>query len=267
MYISQIKNRLIIDDNNYRQFLNDYDSNHNKGYNPRDYGAAPLGTFSEEIPREFYIPSSEWRDRIEFLDKHKAQCVDYKNLGGFKSLNQGSTNYCWINAPIQACHYVRIMQGLEHIPLSPASVGAKIKKFKNVGGWGSQGLEYLHKYGAVPQSMWPANAIDRRYDTEENNEIRSKYRVPEFYELPARSFHALVSCLLLGWPVPIGLNWWRHEVLACKVLIRGEDPESDTVIEIDNSWGTSWGDNGHGILTRDKATPDDAVAIRVMVPS
>ena len=265
MYISDTKNRFIIDDDNCHQVVNQ--NRYLKGYNERDYGAAPLGSFGDEFPRELYIDSSEWRDRIEFLDKNKAQCKHHKELAGFDSLNQGSTNYCWINAPIQACHYVRAMQGLPHVPLSPASVGAKIKNFQNVGGWGSQGLDYLKKYGAVPQSMWPANAIDRRYDTGENNAIRSQYKVTEFYELAVRSFHALVSCLLLGWPVAIGLNWWRHEVLACMALIRGSDPEADTVIDIDNSWGTSWGDNGHGILTRSKATPDEAVVARVLMPA
>ena len=218
------------------------------------------------FPQDFYIPSSDWPEMIEQLDILKAQPVHHKRLSGFKSLNQASTNYCWINAPIQTMHYVRAMQGLPHIPLSPASVGAPIKNYRNRGGWGSEGMAYLREFGAVPQSMWPANAIDRRYNTPENNAVRKKFKVEEFYELPDRSFHALVSCLLQGWPVAIGLNWWRHEVTACGVHIRGGDPESDTVIEIDNSWG-NWGDEGHGILVRSKATPDDAVVSRVVTPS
>lgn len=269
-YISDLRGRYIIDDNNYLELVQpvvvDGHIAH-RGYNPRDYGAAPYGSFAAPFPREFYIDSSEWSERIEALDKTKSQPFHHKKLAGFESLDQGRTNYCWINAPVQACHYVRAIQGLVHVPLSPASVGAKIKNFRNVGGWGSQGLEYLKKYGAVPQSMWPANAIDRRYDTNATMEIRAKYRVVESYELPDRSFHALVSCLLRGWPVAVGYNWWRHEVLACGLHIRGGDPESDTVVEIDNSWGTNWGDNGHGILVRSKATPDDAVAARVMIPS
>lgn len=260
-YISKIKNRLIIDDKNCDKFTNLKDVCY--GLSPRDYGAAPLGSFATVLPREFYIPSSEWAERIEKLEKTKGQPKDHKELAGFESLNQANTNYCWINAPVQAMHYVRSMQGLKHIPLSPASVGAKIKNFRNVGGWGSEGLKYCAEHGVVPQSLWPANAINRRYDTREADEARKNFKVDEFYELPDRSFHALVSCLLRGWPVAIGLNWWRHEVLACALYIRGSDPESDTVVDIDNSWG-GWGDNGHGILTRDKATPDDSVACRVI---
>lgn len=267
-YISNLKGRFIIDDKNYETVLNDSGTTeHRKGYNPRDYGAAPLGCFGDVFPQDFYVPSSDWGEMIEKLDAYEAQPFHHKKKAGFKSLDQGNSNFCWINAPIQGSHYVRAMQGLPHIPLSPASVGAKIKNFRNVGGWGSEGLAYLAEHGAVPQSIWPANAIERKYDTSEANASREKYRVEEFYELPDKSFHALVSCLLRGWPVAIGLNWWRHEVLACGVHIQGNDPESDTVIEIDNSWGEGWGDNGHGILTRDKGTPDDAVVVRVMTPS
>lgn len=271
-YVSDLKGRYIIDDNNYTDVVDERDPENPtefrcKGYEPRDYGAAPFGSFGDRFPQEFYIPSTEWPDWIEELDANKAQCFHHKQRAGFKSLDQNGTNYCWINGPVQGCHYVRAMQGLPHVPLSPASVGAKIKNFRNQGGWGSEGLKYLRDHGCVPQSMWPANAIKRQYDTSEANEERKKYKVEEFYELPNRSFHALVSALLRGWPVAVGYNWWRHEVLACGVHIRGNDPESDTVVEIDNSWGTNWKDNGHGILVRSKATPDDAVVARVMTPS
>jgi hypothetical protein len=269
-YTSNLKGRLIIDDSNYTQFINETDGDGEllcRGYNPRDYGAAPFGSFADPLPQEFYIDSAEWAERIEMLDKVEGQPFHHKKRAGFKSLDQGKTNYCWINAPVQCCHYVRAMQGLEHIPLSPASVGAKIKRFRNVGGWGSEGMQYLVEHGVVPQSMWPANAIDSQYDTSAADTERAKYKVHEFYELPERSFHALVSCILRGWPVAIGLNWWRHEITACGLHIQGSDPESDVVVEIDNSWSESWGDNGHGILTRSKATPDDAVVARVLIPS
>jgi len=228
------------------------------GYVPRDWLRYPEGTFAAPFPLPT-IPRYEWTDRIEALDKTDGWPKDSKFLSGFDSLNQGNTNYCWINAPIQGMHYARASVGLKHIPLSPASVGAKIKNFRNVGGWGSEGLEYLIKHGAVPQSLWPANAIDRRYDTPEADAARADYMATEWWEMRNRDFSQLVSSLIYGFAVPIGLNWWSHEVLACRVYAVGSD---EYEIDIDNSWGTNWGDNGHGRLSQSKATADDQLAIR-----
>lgn len=260
MYTSKIHpDNILIDDSNYERFCQLPTQGY--GYCPRNYEKYPEGTFAAPFPLPT-IPRYEWHDRIEELDAKKAWPRDIKRMAGFDSLDQGNTNYCWINAPIQACHYNRAGSGLSHVPLSPASVGAKIKNFRNVGGWGSEGLEYLVKYGAVPQSLWPANAIDRRYDTPEADAARADYQVTEWWELRARDFSQLVSCLMYGYSGPIGLNWWSHEVLATKVYAVGAD---DYEIDIDNSWGTNWGENGHGRLSQSKATPDEAISVRVCV--
>lgn len=235
-----------------------------KGYFARDYTQYPEGVFAAPMPLPL-IPWAEMPERIKDMTAQKRWPKDHKIAGGWKSLDQNGTNYCWINAPVQCIHYVRAMQGEPHVPLSPASVGAKIKNYKNVGGWGSQGLQYMTDHGVCPQSMWPANAINRKYDTEESRQERLKYIIDEWWELPARNFQALCTCLLLGYPVAIGLNWWSHEVTACKLEIRGSDPQSDILTDIDNSWSESYGDNGHALLVRSKATPDDAVVPRVVI--
>jgi len=255
MYESDIKGRYIVDDNTA------VPRGMSKGYESRDWDEFPLGSFAAPFPLPL-IPRSEWRDRIEMLDKTKGWPKDHKELSGFPSLNQNGTNYCWTNAPVQAVHYVRAMQGQPHVSLSPASVGAPVKNYRNVGGWGSQSLDYIIEQGVAPVSLWPANGINRKYNTEEVRVERQKYKVTEWWELKDKDFNQLITCLLLGYPVAIGLNWWSHEVLACKVAVQGKD---DFLTDIDNSWG-GWGDNGHGFLTQRKATPDDAVTPRVVLP-
>jgi hypothetical protein len=261
-YESNIKGRLIIDDSNAHQYAlgEATPDGMSRGYEFRDYDLFPEGTFAAPFPLPV-IPRSEWRDRIEQMDKEKRWPKDHKLASGFKSLNQNGTNYCWINAPVQCIHYVRAIQGEPHVPLSPASVGGPIKGYRNVGGWGSQGLEYMVEHGVAPQSLWPPNAIKKSYDTAEVREERKKYIVDEWWELKPRSFDQLVTCLLLGYPVAIGLNWWSHEVTACAVAVQGSD---EFLVDIDNSWG-DWGDDGHGLLTQSKATPDDAVLPRVVI--
>jgi len=260
MYESNIKGRLIIE-GAAQSFLVNTPEGLSTGYQDRDWDAFPEGSFATPLPLPL-IPRSEWRDRIEQMDKEKRWPKDHKLASGCKSLNQNGTSYCWINAPVQCIHYVRAIQGEPHVALSPASVGAPIKNYRNVGGWGTQGLKYMTEHGVAPQSLWPANAISRQYDNEQSRAERKKYIVDEWWELKPRSFDQLVTCLLLGYPVAIGLSWWGHEVTACQVAVRGSD---DFLVDIDNSWGSNWGDDGHSLLTQGKATPDDAIAARVVM--
>jgi hypothetical protein len=262
-YQSNIAGRYIIDEAEAEKIAPLVPEGMSKGYEARDYSLYPTGTFASAFPLPL-IPFSEMPERIKDMTAQKRWPKDHKKRAGFKSLDQNGTNYCWINAPVQCIHYVRAIQGLEHVQLSPASVGAIIKNYRNVGGWGSEGLAFMTHSGVSPVSMWPANAISRQYDTPASRVERKKYIVDEWWELRARNFQELCTCLLLGFPVAIGLNWWGHEVTACELAIRGNDPESDILTDIDNSWG-GWGDNGHGLLVRSKATPDDAVVPRVVI--
>ena len=93
-YESNLKGRLIIDDNNYERFIDVRDEEEggykHKGFSGRDYGAYPFGSLGDRFPQDFYIPSSDWPEMIEQLDILKAQPVHHKRLSGFKSLNQAS---------------------------------------------------------------------------------------------------------------------------------------------------------------------------------
>jgi hypothetical protein len=214
-------------------------------------------------------------------------------------LDQNGTNYCWINAPVHCVEVIRTVAGQQLVRLSPASCGGPIKNYRNVGGWGTEGLKYIVSTGCVPQSMWPPNAISRSYDNAETREVRKQYKVTEWWDLRARNINHLMSCLLQRIPVAVGYNWWSHEVTAMDGVVVRADPtpvaallhematvgrpeyscmspsELDSLAElaatygirIDNSWGQGWSDRGRGILNGSKMLPDDAVAPRVATPS
>jgi hypothetical protein len=260
------KNQLVIDDDNWQIYADDVIINgelKSRGYVPRDYEQYPEGAFAAPFTLPT-IPRAEWKERIEKRDREKAWPKDHKTrTNRFTSLDQDGTNYCWANGPVQAVHYVRAMQNHPHIPLSPASVAAPIKGYRNVGGWGSEALRYIIEYGIAPQSLWPPNAIARRYNTDRVQVERLKFRVLEWCELRNRDFDQLVSAIMYGFPVAVGYNWWGHEVMACAVAQRGRD---EFVVDIDNSWGTSFGTNGHAYLNESKATPDDAVVPMSIIP-
>lgn len=234
-----------------------------RGYEERNWEAFPIGTFAEPFPLPV-IPRSEWRDRIEFMDRHKLWPKDRGAYEGVKVKDQNGTNYCWIFGPTTAVEHTRASMGLPFVSLSPASAGGPIKNYRNVGGWGSEGLEYIIEHGLVPSSEWPDTAIDRRYDTPETRASREKYKVTEWWELQDRSLGQLVTCLLYGFAVAVGYNWWGHEICCVKAHIKGSDTFE---IEIQNSWSTNWGQGGFGLLSEAKSIPDDAVAPRIATPS
>lgn len=218
---------------------------------------------AEPFPDALLIPRSEWKDRIEDRVRTRRVVKDRLLAGKVRVKDQAKTNYCWINAPTFAAEVVRFVQGERAVVLSPASGGAVIKKFRNVGGWGREALEFIAERGLVPAENWPANAIDRSYSTPENDALRPLYRVDEWWELEPQNLDQLVSCLLRGFPVAVGFNWWGHEVLAVDPVIH----EGEIAIQIANSWSENWGDRGFGILKGRRMLPDDAVAPRSAVPS
>jgi hypothetical protein len=172
---------------------------------------------------------------------------------------------CWINAPVFCVEITRHIQGDKHVSLSPASAGARIKNFRNSGGWGKEGLEFLAEHGVCPSAQWPDNAIRREHDTPANRELSKRYRVDEWWELEPRNLDHLVSAILRRKPVAVGYNWWRHEVTALGLVWTGS-PENVQLL-IGNSWSTQWGDKGYGTLEGRKRLPDDAVCPRSVLAS
>lgn len=245
----------VINDSNYFQFLNQG----RKGYAgmwPSPQERAQAKSFENlGIP---LIPESEWDDRIDEIEKYNADIVTLCKSLRLPCLNQASTNYCWVNAPTHCCEIVRLVETGRVFSYSPASAGAPIKNFSNVGGWGSEALQYFRQYGLNLTSDWPANAIDSRYYTSENRSRQYDHKTLEFFVL--NSWQERVSCILSGIPTADGYNWWRHEVCGVHILKRTYD------LVIRNSWGMSWGDQGFGTLSGNRKYAYDSVAITSMTP-
>lgn len=224
------------------------------------YGAA-----AEPFPESLLIPRSEWQARIEEMEQQKSRLSDLIIAAKLPPKDQNGTNYCWINSPTHALEVVRLVQNEPMVILSPASAGAQIKGFRNVGGWGREALEWIAEHGLVPVDKWPPNAIDRRYATEENKQLALKYRAQRWWVLD-NSLDQHISCLLHRIPVCVGLAYWSHEVLDCDpVWVNGA-----IGVRFRNSWTADWptpGAGGWSIRQGRKITPDDSVAPVVALAS
>lgn len=220
---------------------------------------------AEDFPQELLIDASEWEARIKESEEKRSRISDQIDFWQLPCKNQKSTNYCWIFGPVGCVEVLRMQQGQKYVSLSPASAGAQVKGFRNVGGWGKEGLEFIVEHGLTPSEQWPDTAIDRRYLTEENKQAALDYRVTEWMALKPRNIAQLVSCLLRRIPVAVGFNWWGHEVYACDAAWI----DRAIAIRIRNSWyvgdNKPWGSNGFGILQGTKMYADDQVAPRVAI--
>ncbi|MBI2807907.1 MAG: hypothetical protein HYX68_23230 [Planctomycetes bacterium] len=218
---------------------------------------APSGEGADiapELPRHAHANSEE-RGR-QAGPQHVAE-----RAAGMKSLDQDGTNYCWANGPVNCVRVIRAVNGQPFVDLSPASVAAPFTHYRNEGGFGTDALRYIVEHGVASTEFWPANAIDPRFDTPEMRKNAAKHRVTEWYDLRPGNFDQLATCLLLGFPVAVGYNWWGHEVTALDLV---ETSPGVFGVRIWNSWGDSWSERGMAVLSESKGTPDDAVAPRVV---
>lgn len=249
--------QIYINDDNYQEFINPTINNEVFrcsciGLTTPDLGLASTKTFGDlGIP---LIPESEWKDRIKERIDNKTTTRDYVKSLDIPHLDQNGTNYCWANGVVHALELAEAREVGRYVSLSPASIAAPIKNFRNNGGWGDEALDWLREHGCNETVDWPANYWqDRRYYTHENKEKAKKHIVLEFaYLTPGRAgWEELVSTILGGLWVGAGFNWWRH-------LIMYADFNMNMDGDIRNSW-KNWGDNGFGYLQGSKKYPDGAV--------
>lgn len=188
-------------------------SNEMSGYEARDFEQEPFGSLPFAAPFSIpVIPRVEWRERIEEMTRTKSRLSDLCTQAGWKPKHQARTLFCWINGPTMAFEQARIVAGHKHIPLSPASVGSKITGFRNRGGWGTQGVRYGAEHGWVPEEFWPANAIDRRYDTPATMAMRAQHQIDDWVDCRPRNFDEMMTCSLLRMPGLRADNRWAHLV-------------------------------------------------------
>lgn len=220
--------------------------------NPDGFG---YGSAAEPFDDSLLIPRSDWQSIIQEHEQKKSRVSDLVAYHKIPPKNQGRLNYCWIYAPVHAMELLRVRQGYPYKPLAAAQVGACIKRGRNVGGWGMEGVRWIGEHGIAAESDYgSAPEIRNFYASSAVMAAARQHRLTEWVECRPKSLDQLVSMLLRGYCGAIGLDWWRHEVLAAEAIWL----DGEVAVRIRNQW-QGWGANGFGILRGSKMIPNDCV--------
>jgi len=229
----------------------------------RGYDAAlakPAG-FAAPLMNVVRIPRAHWSDRIKEQEAKRTSVEHWCQVGDVKITNQRGYGYCWCYGTVGAIMARYAMEGIKAPYLNafyPAYLG---KGGRNQGGWAGEALEYIDKYGIPEWGVFTDQPTARNaFERAEVKASAEKHKVASFLELPRNDVEALISVLLADHPLPVtlGLSWWGHLVYATRVL---ETSPGVFGILFRNSWDYSYGDNGRGILTLNKAVAFEQIAI------
>jgi hypothetical protein len=302
-------NEIVINDKNARDFVQQIQivdgEPKAKGLIPRNYATHPTGFYAGEVPYDavampLITDAQEIRTRLKDMEEGKYRLSDFCRRGNngqpIPARDQNGRGYCWIHSGCSALIAVRARDNMPYADLSAYAGACLIKNYRDEGGWGAQGLDWIMERGLPTSQYWPQRSVSRNNDKPETWENAKNYRFTEgWIDTGAQydrnlSFQQVVTCLLLQIPVIVDFNWWGHSVCALDVVdgtqqrdaVKASSGKRMTTkqfedfwgvntlttgfsIRIFNSWGDSWGDGGMGVLTGTKAIPNGATAPRVAV--
>ena len=194
------------------------------------------------------IPREQWKDLII---EGKGTFLGDLTRPVLAPHDQGDTNYCWAHGCVRAVEALRVYEGQAPMILSAESIAVPITSGRNRAGTAAEALRQLADQGACKQSLWPLNERDVRLADPRWMLERQNHVVLNWMDL--EDFDDQITLALHRIPVPIGLDWWGHEVCQLDPVIL---PDGSVGIGCDNSWGADYGDNGYFLLDEAHGTSD-----------
>jgi len=240
-----------------------------RGLIPRDLVTQPVGYCASIPPADIeLIPRDQWSDLIKQGEASKSFLSHIRDRGDsgkpMASLNQNGQGFCWMYAAVIALTLLRAKANQAYVRLSAHAPACKVKNFRDEGGWGALGLEYIMAHGCPSVATWKEQSMSKSYDVPATWEEAAKYKPDEgFTDLASPvynrdlTFDQVMTCLLRRVPVIADFNWWGHAVCLVDPV---ETSPGQFGVRLWNSWGDSWSDRGMGVLAGSKAIPNNAVA-------
>lgn len=271
------------------------------GLIPRNYNTHPVGCYGAILPYHAVtfplIPRDEWAQRIKDQITSKARLSDIRMIGNngqpVPALDQNGKGFCWAHSGTSAVMMLRAQANLPYVGLSAYAVACIIKDYRDEGGWGAQGVDFIASRGVPSEKFWPMQSMSRANDKPETWDNAKLHRITEgWIDLAAAqydrnlSWDQEITMYLSGFPVVKDESWWSHSICGLDVVdgntqfgsTRAASGKLLTVqeheefwgvnnpvtagygVRILNSWGNSWSTLGMGVLTGNQAISDGAVA-------
>ncbi len=249
-----------------------------RGLIERNYTTHPVGYYANIPAAAIDMPTLSRDTRIEIVKYRKAQKATNRDIrrtrgphgGIIPSLDQNGIGYCWIHSGTMAIIMRRAQMNQPYVSLSAFGPGCLMKNYRDEGGWGADGVQWLSENGVPAESYWPQRSMSRSNDTPEMRANAKLFRIQEGwvdFQTPVWSrsmtYDQQKTWLALGGLIVADFNWWVHSVLLWDLdIVDGE--ECPTGI---NSWGDSWGDIGEFTLQGERAIMNGGVGVRTATPS
>jgi len=185
--------------------------------------------FFKDISDTVVIPQEEWQPFIDagLTLRHNSRFL----------FNQKMIGSCGSEGKDAAVEIVRDAAGLEPIEFNPYGTYYYVSGGSDRGSSLIDNMKSGRERGSFPASLHPRSLGWRVKPSAEAHEAALHYRIDEFYEV--RNWVEFGSALLQRFAVYAGYSGhaWVADWLP-----------NLTQVGWRNSWGTSWGDNGFGIL-------------------
>lgn len=211
------------------------------------------------------IPRSKWDEMIDAQIANGGRVSDYQN---FAPYDQNGLPTCWANGVMAAAATKRVQMGYAYKQISSCSVAVPISGGHS-GGWETDALNYLIKYGGVSTDLWPNNSTDRSLMKDPKCQAdRKNFMALEYLTLNSR-FETYATAALLGIPVAVAYNDWSHVVMGCDLVRISAGKYGYRIRNNWGNWGSknAYGHAGYAVFAEgaySHGCPDSGVGIRQM---
>jgi len=210
------------------------------------------------------IPYERWPELIRQQNEDESSLYHVWQRSRIGVLNQGQSKYCWAFSSVAGMMLQREMEGRPFRRLSPSSVAAPIVGYANRGYYIESALKGMRTQGVASDDFVPMLTTNSRDFKGGWREDAASNKISMARSI-SRDHQTQGSMLLLGYPLVASLDWWSHAILFLAVLDRYPSrPATDYTrygVLFVNSWGTTWGQGGLGVLEYSQQIADRAYVL------